>query len=190
MSVTAAAATVCVLSHLRPFGTPWTVAHQVPLFMGFSRQEYWSGLPFPSPGIFPTQGWNLLLLRLLHWHADSLPLCHLGSPMYQKPSFTILNSQSVLFHQYPFLPHLSWSKLSSFWIQSAMDSIAFPQLACSGIQWHLKRCINKTKGWTDTYCYDHRKHFPSLREHMDFLLLFLSFKLDIRGSIRKLGTAG
>ena len=29
---------------------PWTVAHQAPLFMGFSRQEYWSGLPFPSPG--------------------------------------------------------------------------------------------------------------------------------------------
>ena len=30
--------------------TPWTVAHQAPLSMGFSRQEYWSGLPFPSPG--------------------------------------------------------------------------------------------------------------------------------------------
>ena len=30
--------------------TPWTVARQVPLFMGFSREEYWSGLPFPSPG--------------------------------------------------------------------------------------------------------------------------------------------
>ena len=30
--------------------TPWTVAHQVPLFMGFSRQEYWSGLPLPFPG--------------------------------------------------------------------------------------------------------------------------------------------
>ena len=35
------------------FGTPWTVAHQAPLSMGFSRQEYWSGLPFPSPGIEP-----------------------------------------------------------------------------------------------------------------------------------------
>ena len=32
------------------FGTPWTVAHQAPLSMGFSRQEYWSGLPFPTPG--------------------------------------------------------------------------------------------------------------------------------------------
>ena len=37
-------------SHVRLLVTPWTVAHQAPLSMGFSRQEYWSGLPFPSPG--------------------------------------------------------------------------------------------------------------------------------------------
>ena len=37
------------LSHVWLFATPWTVAHQPPLSMGFSRQEYWSGLPFPSP---------------------------------------------------------------------------------------------------------------------------------------------
>ena len=37
------------LSHARLFGTPWTVAYQAPPSMGFSRQEYWSGLPFPSP---------------------------------------------------------------------------------------------------------------------------------------------
>ena len=38
------------LSPVRLFATPWTVAHQAPPSMGFSRQEYWSGLPFPSPG--------------------------------------------------------------------------------------------------------------------------------------------
>ena len=43
------------LSSFQLFVTPWTVAHQAPLSMEFSRQEYWSGLPFPSPGIFPTQ---------------------------------------------------------------------------------------------------------------------------------------
>ena len=37
------------LSRVRLFATPWTVAHQAPPSMGFSRQEYWSGLPFPSP---------------------------------------------------------------------------------------------------------------------------------------------
>ena len=41
------------LSHVLVFATPQTVAHQAPLSMGFSRQEYWSGLPFPSPGDLP-----------------------------------------------------------------------------------------------------------------------------------------
>ena len=43
--------------------TPWTVAHQTLLSMEFSRQEYWSRLPFPSQGIFPTQGLNPGLLH-------------------------------------------------------------------------------------------------------------------------------
>ena len=38
------------LSRVQLFATPWTVVYQAPLSMGFSRQEYWSGLPFPSPG--------------------------------------------------------------------------------------------------------------------------------------------
>ena len=59
--------------------TPWTVARQAPLSVRFPRQEYWSGLPFPPPGIFPTQGSNLNLLPLLHWQADSLPVSRLGS---------------------------------------------------------------------------------------------------------------
>ena len=44
------------LSHVRLFATPWTIASQAPLSMGFSRQEYWSGLPFPSPGDLPNPG--------------------------------------------------------------------------------------------------------------------------------------
>ena len=44
------------LSRVRLFPTPWTIAHQAPLFMGFSRQEYWSGLPFPSPEDIPNPG--------------------------------------------------------------------------------------------------------------------------------------
>ena len=44
------------LSRVRLFATPWTVAHQAPPSMGFSRQEYWSGLPFPSPGDLPNPG--------------------------------------------------------------------------------------------------------------------------------------
>ena len=68
---------VCVylLSHfsrVRLFATPWTVACQAPLSMGFFRQEYWKGLPCPPPGglprIQPTH-----LLCLLHWQVSSLP---------------------------------------------------------------------------------------------------------------------
>ena len=45
-----------------------------------SRQEYWSGLPYPLQGTFPTQGLNLCLLCLLHWQMDSLPLALPGKP--------------------------------------------------------------------------------------------------------------
>ena len=44
------------LSHVQLFAIPWTVAHQAPLPMEFCRQEYWSGLPFPSPGDLPNAG--------------------------------------------------------------------------------------------------------------------------------------
>ena len=50
--------------------TPWIVAHQAPLSMGFPRQEYWSGLPFPSPGDFPDLG---IKPRSPALQADSLP---------------------------------------------------------------------------------------------------------------------
>ena len=47
---------VKLLSHVQLFATPWTVAYQASLSMGFSRQEHWSGLPFPSPGDLPNPG--------------------------------------------------------------------------------------------------------------------------------------
>ena len=42
-----------LLSHIQVFATPWTVAHQAPLSMGFSKQKYWSGWPLPSPEDLP-----------------------------------------------------------------------------------------------------------------------------------------
>ena len=56
------------------------IAHQAPLSMYFSRQEYWSGLPFPSPGDLPDPGMEPSSLRLLHWQVDSLPLVPPGKP--------------------------------------------------------------------------------------------------------------
>ena len=75
---------VCVLSCIQLVVIPWTVAHLAPLSIGFPRGEYWSGLPFPTLGIFPTHGLNPHLLRLLHWQTDSLPLHHLGNPYIVK----------------------------------------------------------------------------------------------------------
>ena len=61
---------VKALGHVRLFVTPRTGAHRVPLSVGFPRQEYCSGLPCPSPGIFPTEGSNshLLLGRRILYH--------------------------------------------------------------------------------------------------------------------------
>ena len=73
---------VCLLSRFSRvclFATLWTVACQAPLSVGFSRQEYWSVLPFPSPGGLPDLGSNLHPLCLLHWQGVSLPLSYLGS---------------------------------------------------------------------------------------------------------------
>ena len=62
--------------------TLWTVAHQAPLSMGFSRQEYWSGLLCLLQRIFPSQGSNPHLLRLLYWQVGSLPLVLPGKPTH------------------------------------------------------------------------------------------------------------
>ena len=66
-----------LLSHVRLFATPWTVAHQAPPSVGFSRQEYWSGLPFPSPGDLPDPGIEPGSPTL--W-ADALPSETPGNP--------------------------------------------------------------------------------------------------------------
>ena len=57
------------VSHVQCFATPWSVAHQAPLSMGFSRQEYWSGLSCPPPGTLPDPGIELGFPEL---EADSL----------------------------------------------------------------------------------------------------------------------
>ena len=65
------------LSRVRLFATPWTVAHQAPPSMGFSRQEYWSGLPFPPPGDLPDPG---IELRSPALQADALTSEPPGKP--------------------------------------------------------------------------------------------------------------
>ena len=67
----------CLVANLCPtlLRLPWTLTHQAPSSMGLSRQEYWNGLPFPSPRDILNQGSNLCLL---HCQADVLSLSHQG----------------------------------------------------------------------------------------------------------------
>ena len=69
------------LSRVQLFATPWTVAYQAPLSMGFSRQECWSGLPFPSPGDLPNPGIEPGSPAL---RADTLPSEPPGKPKRYK----------------------------------------------------------------------------------------------------------
>ena len=74
-----AAAVVSSLSHAQLLAIPWTVAHQDPLSKGFPRHEHWSGLPFPSPGDLPDPQ---IEAASPVWQVGSLPLSHLGSPLF------------------------------------------------------------------------------------------------------------
>ena len=79
-----------LLSHVWLFITPWTVAHQTPLSMGFPRQEHWSGLPCPPPGDLPDPGTEpasptlgrWVLYYLVTWEAQfSIFLLHKYYPL-------------------------------------------------------------------------------------------------------------
>ena len=81
------------LSRVRLFATPWTVAHQAPLSMGFPRQEYWSGLPFPSPGDLPDPG---IGPRSPTLQADALTSEPPGKPIFTFPQFSTSGSSKSL----------------------------------------------------------------------------------------------
>ena len=104
------------------FATPWTTACQAPLSMGFSRQEYWSGLPSFPPRALP----DLCFSCLLHLQADSLPLVPPGRPFLQplnsavednkftedfQENFIYKNRQWYEFHCHSFLTLLSISEI-------------------------------------------------------------------------------
>ena len=76
---------VHVLGLVQLFATPKTVPHQTPLSMEFSRQKYWSRLPFPSSGDLLDRGSNPHLLCLLHWQVDSLP--------WTRPGYFVTNQK-------------------------------------------------------------------------------------------------
>ena len=99
------------------FATPWTVARQAPLSVGFPRQEHWRGLPFPSPGDLPDPGFEAASPA---FQADSLPLSHRGSPLMLYggeaapiPDVTVWGHDLGLPNCQPQFPHLQSLALAS-----------------------------------------------------------------------------
>ena len=91
------------LSRVRLFATPWTVAHQAPLSKGFSRQEYWSGLPFPSPGDLPD--------REIEPRCPALQVDALTSEPPGKPTLSHKGNPRILeWVAYPFSSGSSWPR--------------------------------------------------------------------------------
>ena len=79
---------VSVLNHVQLFATPWTVAHQAPVSMGFSREEYWKGVPFTPPGDLPNPG--------IEPRAPSLQAHSLAAEPQGKPSTRIEWSEILI----------------------------------------------------------------------------------------------
>ena len=104
------------LSRVRLFATPWTVAYQAPLSMGFSRQECWSGLPFPFPGDLPNPG---IEPRSPALQADTLPSEPPGNTTIQKHQFF----SSAFFIVQLSHPHMTTGKTIALTRRTFVDKV-------------------------------------------------------------------
>ena len=101
----------CMLSHVWTFATPWIVAHQAPLYLGFSKQEYLGGLPFSSPREPPYPRMEPESLAFPALAGRFFTLCHLGSLVFFPYAFLIIFFFHILFH-YGWAQDIEYSSLS------------------------------------------------------------------------------
>ena len=132
---------VKLLSRVQFFATPWTVAHQAPPSMEFSRQEYWSGLPFPSPGDLPNPGiepssptlWADALLSsqppgsILSWRNSKNGKCGIPVPFPLKQFIETAGAGRILCRPLPILkqiirPSCEWCPLYTWKKGAALSS--------------------------------------------------------------------
>ena len=108
---------VCVLSCVWLSAIPQTIVLQAPLSMEFSRQEYWSGLPFPTPGGLPEPGIEPASLLFPALAGDSLPLCYLES------MFQLITYLPILLTLHSSTPSLGWLLiLNESWTQLTTEN--------------------------------------------------------------------
>ena len=120
---------VCeLLSSVQFFVSPWTVACQAPLPMEFSKQEYWSGLPFPAPGDLPHPG---IKPRSPALQADSLPSEPPGKPQIQYSTMLL------------FFKSLAYKNTHSSWNSHWVDDYQLTELLTSPLGAHFLAIIVK-----------------------------------------------
>ena len=134
---------------------PMDVAHQAPLSLEFSREEYWSGCHFLLQGIFLTQGSNWCLLQLLHWQTGSLPLAppgkprHLGTFKYfasflirkTLPGICLVDQPTIFFFQNPLWDDNSFlnnTLVLNYFMTEAQVSILIAYIASNSLFKHSK----------------------------------------------------
>ena len=116
---------VCVCAQLPScvwlFGIPWTVACQAPLSMGFSRQEYWSGFPFPPPGDLPHPG---IEPRSPTLQVDSLPAEPQGKPKNTRVGSLSLLQGIFLTQESNWIPCIAGGFLTNWAIRETLFSVS------------------------------------------------------------------
>ena len=139
------------------FATPWTVARQAPLSMGFPRQEYWSVLPFPSPGDFPDQGIKLAFPTLAGEFFTTEPASELFKRSVADPTFSLT-------------PTSQWGQECQAHSRALSSH---PGLSTSSVQGFQEKCLLKV----DLFRTCNTKLFLSLLEHNEALVLGLAVTL-------------
>ena len=140
-----------MLSHLQLFGTPWTVAHQAPLSMRLSRQEYWSGLSFPPPGDLPKPMSSASLVLAGESFTTEPPRLPQSTQAGHKVGSLLILKQSLFLLLYPqqglFPQHLSRTHWNS--LHAQIDGRCQRVLPVSW--YHFYQCLTTTPPFGDPY---------------------------------------
>ena len=135
------------------FVTPWTVAYQASLSIGFSRQEYWSRLPCPIPGDLPNPGIKPTSPASPALQADSLPAQPLGKPVIIIKSIlitaTVFSRHLEYYFKTKLLTHLlSWQRLGTIDMQKQLPFVCLPTLDLRSCK--APDCLSQRQCYTNT----------------------------------------
>ena len=133
--------TSCCCSVMTDSLQPQTVAHQAPLSMGFTRQEYWSGLPCPPPRDLPTPGIEPPSLMSPALQGDSLPLSHQGSPLDHQRSPYFFFNWSIVDLQCG-VSFRCMGILGLSWAPSGLINVAAVMATTSFVYWHSRQHLS------------------------------------------------